>query len=99
MKKQANRYPLAFSVLLLGTLGPNLVHAQAVPATSAALVISEIMYNPLGADDYEFIEFYNAGSSILDLTGYKLVKDSKGDGLDFSFGSETLQPGEYLVLA
>ena len=57
------------------------------------------MYNPLGADDYEYIEFYNSGSSILDLAGYKLVKDSKGDGLDFTFGSETLQPGEYLVLA
>jgi hypothetical protein len=56
------------------------------------------MYNPQGTDDFEYIEFYNAGASSLSLVGYKLVKDEKGDGLDYTFGGEVLQSGEFIVV-
>ncbi len=65
----------------------------------ADLVLSEIMYNPKGSDDYEFVEFYNAGTETLNLSGYSLVKDANGDGLAFSFPSITLAPGAFLIVA
>ena len=79
-------------------LGPGPLAAQAIPSSHAGLVVSEILYNPQGSDDFEFVEFYNAGSTAVDLTGYKLVKDDKGDGLDFTFAAGTLQPGSYVVV-
>ena len=58
-----------------------------------SLRISEIMYHPptlpgdtfLDADQYEYIELVNVGSSSLDLTGIKL-----SEGVVFSFSSGTI---------
>jgi hypothetical protein len=59
------------------------------------LRLTEIMYNPLGGDDYEFIELQNLGDSTIDLTGYALE-----EGVRFSFlpGIPALAPGEFAVL-
>ncbi len=38
----------------------------------AAVVISEIMYNPVPGRDYEFVELHNDGSSDVDLGGWSL---------------------------
>ena len=53
------------------------------------------MYNPLGGDDYEFIEFQNVGGSELDLTGVFLDQ-----GVRFTFPPDTspLLPGQVVVL-
>jgi hypothetical protein len=60
------------------------------------LRITEIMYNPLGGDDYEFIELQNLGDSAIDLTGFALE-----EGVRFSFlpGVGVLSPGKFAVLA
>ncbi len=63
------------------------------------LVINELMYNPEVSlaeieGDYEFIEIYNNGNSIIDLTGVQLSM-----GIHYTFSSGTIAPGEYLVLA
>jgi hypothetical protein len=60
------------------------------------LRITEIMYNPLGGDDYEFIELQNLGDVTIDLTGFAL-----DEGVRFSFlpGTAVLSPGEFAVLA
>ena len=55
------------------------------PCLNASLVLTEIHYNPKGSDDYEYLEFYNAGTETIDLTGFKLVKNAQNDGLAFSF--------------
>lgn len=65
------------------------------------LRITEIMYNPLpgpaggqfAASDYEFIELQNIGTRPLPLAGYQLLQ-----GVEFTFGDVTLQPGEYVVV-
>jgi len=59
------------------------------------LRLTEIMYNPLGGDDYEFIELQNLGDSPIDLTGFALE-----EGVRFSFlpGVATLRPGQFAVL-
>ena len=59
-----------------------------------ALVINEIMYNPLTPSS-SFIEIFNRSLvNAFDLSNYVL------DGADFAFGEGTIiQPGEYLVVA
>lgn len=58
------------------------------------LRITEIMYNPVGGDAYEFVEVQNVGALPLNLAGFSF------QGLTFTFpASTTLPPGAVLVLA
>lgn len=69
-----------------------------------ALMLSEVHYNPADpipgsgydAEDFEFIELFNAGAESIDLRGYALE-----GGIEFTFrGSavESLAAGEYVVV-
>ena len=61
-----------------------------------ALYITEIMYNPDGTNETEFIELFNAGSDAIELGP---VRFSGGITFDFSQGSVTsLGPGEHVVV-
>ena len=67
------------------------------PAQSA-LRITEIMYDPpaggsFAAGEYEFIELKNTGATPLNLNGATFT-----DGITFTFGATTLNPGGYIVL-
>ncbi len=66
------------------------------PGPLANLVITEIMYNPpeSGTDSLEYIEFVNAGSTSITLSGF-----SFGEGVTYTFGSESLAAGEFYVIA
>ncbi len=77
------------------------------PKCSAQIVINEVMYDLPGADDkHEWIELFNAGSSEIDLTGWKF---NDGDSAtnhalnappkNGSRGSLVLRVGGYLLLA
>jgi hypothetical protein len=69
---------------------------QSVANLLESLRITEVMYNPLGTQDYEYIELANIGTQPLDLTDVRL-----GDGVDFTFtGSAvtTLAPGQHVVV-
>ena len=56
--------------------------------------ITEIMYNPVGGDAYEFIELQNIGLTPVDMSGFSL------EGITFVFPSGTvLAPGGLMVLA
>ena len=59
------------------------------------LRITEIMYNPVGGDDYEFIELQNLGSGKLDLANISL-----DEGIRFTFPADArpLAPGQMVVL-
>ncbi len=71
----------------------------------AELKVSEIMYNPQGpsgneilagfedADDFEFIELYNAGESPINLSGVIFR-----EGIRFTFGDDILEGGDYIVV-
>lgn len=58
------------------------------------LRITEIMYNPLDGDAFEFIELLNNSAAAFDLRGFSL------GGLDFTFDESTppLAPGARIVL-
>jgi len=61
----------------------------------ADVLINEIMYNPAGDDDFEWVELYNSDSNSVSLNGWKLRK-----GIKFSFGAEHEIPGSgYIILA
>ena len=69
----------------------------ALPAHTAlldGLRITEIMYNPAGDNDWEYIELKNIGATTLDLTGVRL-----GGGVSFTFGAMQLAPNQYVVVA
>ena len=57
------------------------------------LRISEIMYHPVGGEQFEFVELVNTGPATLDLTGCQFIA-----GIDFTFGPTLLGPGEQIVL-
>ncbi len=57
------------------------------------LRITEIMFEPSGGSDYEFVEFRNTGPVALDLTGVRIT-----DGIDFVFPAMMLAPGAEVVI-
>ncbi len=65
----------------------------AVASLTVPLRITEIMYNPIGGDAYEFIELQNTGATPLDIGSYNF----NGITFIFPFGT-VLSPGQRLVL-
>ena len=60
----------------------------------SGLRLTEVMYNPLGGDDYEFLELTNVGALDVDLSGAAF------EGIDLRFDRPTrLAGGASLVLA
>jgi hypothetical protein len=56
-----------------------------VPASAANLVVSQIDYNPIGGNAFEFIELMNISAQDIDLTGVHFR-----DAVDFDFPDKTL---------
>jgi hypothetical protein len=84
-------------------LGLGIVLAALVgllPGAAAALVISEVMFDPTGADgDREWIEIFNDGPGAVDLSNYSLgwgVADYTAGSL--ALPSVTLSPGQYFLV-
>jgi hypothetical protein len=65
-------------------------------ARAEAIVLNEIMYNPIsGLDDDEYVELHNRGAVAVDLAGWRFES-----GLDFRFpAGASLAPGGYVVVA
>ncbi|MDD5749440.1 MAG: lamin tail domain-containing protein [Patescibacteria group bacterium] len=49
---------------------------QNIQASWAQIIISEFLPNPVGSDDYEWIELYNRGPLAVDLIGFGLSDDT-----------------------
>ncbi len=75
-----------FSLGMTGTITVN-------AAATGDVVITEINYNNPGTDNYEFVEFYNNGSSAVQLEGWTI-----SSALTYTFPSYALNPGEYVVV-
>jgi len=62
---------------------------------SAEIVLSEIMYYPIGGNTNEFVELHNTGTSAVDVGGWFF-----SNGITYTFPtSSVLAPGAYLVVA
>lgn len=65
-----------------------------LPPAYEDLHISELMYNPPGGQDLEFIELQNSGDLTIDLSGL-----SFSNGIDYTFRQgAVLAPGEFYLL-
>jgi hypothetical protein len=59
------------------------------------IVISEIMFNPLGGKTTdEWIELHNVSANLVNLSGWRFTR-----GVDFTFPNVSISPGGYLVVA
>ena len=71
------------------------------PGNSSDLInnlrITEIMYNPPGVGGVEFIELQNIGVAAITLAG-AFFEDGNPFSTQFTFGSVTLQPGQFCVV-
>lgn len=65
------------------------------PRRLPPVVINELMFNPPGGSDDEFIELHNPGAQAVDLGGWRL---ESGVAFDFPAGT-SLPAGGYLVVA
>lgn len=92
-----NSSPTGYTFYELPTAG--LANGTGDPAYANALAllrglrITEIMFNPIGGVDYQFIELRNVGATPLQLGGVRLVQ-----GIAFAFPPMTLAPGQNVVL-
>jgi len=67
-----------------------------VNPTGGGLTVSEVMYNPLGGGDYEFIELHNASST----SSINLGDMSFTNGISYTFpAGAAIEPGGYVVVA
>ena len=73
---------------------PRFVSATRRPPAARDLLITEIHYNPAGSDAFEFIEFFNASTTPLDLSGVSL-----SNAVRFIFpNGATLSPGQFTLV-
>ena len=69
-------------------------HSYQAGRAGSPLRFTEIMYNPPGGSEYEFVELHNSGTFEVPLDWHRF------DGIDFTFaGDAVIGPGEFLVLA
>ena len=73
-------------------------YVESVPATSANLVISEIMYHPADEPEAEYIELHNPSSQTIHLHGITFHREGK-HGIDFDFANSTITPGGVVLIA
>ncbi len=68
--------------------------------TGAGIKVNEVMFDPSEDDDTnEWVELFNAGSSPVDLKGWKLEAAKSSWAVQYSFEEATvLAPGEWLVI-
>ncbi|TSC76433.1 MAG: hypothetical protein G01um101431_566 [Parcubacteria group bacterium Gr01-1014_31] len=64
---------------------------------AAQVVITEIA--AFAPTDHEWVEIYNAGPALVDLTGWKFWENSTNHGLTAFQGDGTLAPGNFAIIA
>jgi hypothetical protein len=83
-------FELPTAGLANGTSAPGYANALAL---LRGLRITQVMYNPIGGNDFDYVELTHVGTSPLDLTGVKFVK-----GIDFVFPVTSLSVGSSVIV-
>ena len=79
----------------VAALAASILLVSFVPRAAAQVVLSELMYNPIGGNTAEFVELHNAGTNAVDVGGWYFT-----DGITYSFPAPTVMgAGAYLVVA
>ena len=78
---------------------PNCAAAPPAPASAAAIVINEVMANPLDESTGEYVELLNVGLAAVDLAGFVLDDGDASDVLaGFGGGPTVLAPGQLALV-
>lgn len=62
------------------------------------IIISEILPNPTGEDNGEWIELYNAGEDLVDLVGW-ILDDAEGGSKPYIIDAISIASGNFAILA
>lgn len=85
----------------LGVLSSQMT-VEVLESAGGGLVINEIDYDNPGADEAEFVELYNGGAEVIDLTGYVMELVNGNDGEPYGSvdlgAAGTIAPGNFLVV-
>lgn len=73
-----------------------LADSSSVSPLVGDLVITEVYYKPEGGSLYEFVELYNAGSSAINLNGFRFPQGEPFD--EFVFGEAFIDAGSYALV-
>ncbi|MCF7731813.1 MAG: lamin tail domain-containing protein [Akkermansiaceae bacterium] len=73
-----------------------LIDPSPITPPTDALVVSEVMYKPLGGENYEYLELYNTGATAINLAGFRFPQGEPFD--EFVFGEVTIGPWQYLLV-
>jgi len=77
----------------------NIKDIKPIDFTLDDLIISEFLPNPVGSDDYEWIELQNKWQQPIDLLGWQL-DDQDGGSRPYVFATSTIiLPGDFLVVS
>ncbi len=76
-----------------GIRTPTAIENEELVSLLDSLRITEIMFNPPGGSDYEYIELENIGNSTIDLAGVRLT-----EGVSFMFPEVMLFAGEQILV-
>lgn len=75
-----------------------LLDIQPINFSLSDLIISEFLVDPVGSDDNEWIELYNAGQQTINLAAWQL-DDAAGGSRPYIFNaSSTLEAGQFLLI-
>lgn len=93
--RNCKRIPMAMLCLALILSSAFLGYSTpTIAAGESQIRITELMYDPLGSGDKEFIELYNGSDSVADMSGW-----SFSNGVNYTFASGAkLDPGKYGVV-
>ena len=76
-------------------IAASLIYVVLAPSAAAQVVLSEVMYDPIGGNTNEFVELHNAGTNAVDVGGWRFT-----DGITYTFPTPTeMDAGAYLVVA
>jgi len=73
-----------------------LIDPSRTSSATGEIVISEIMYKPVGGEAYEYLELHNAGGAPVNLNGFRFPQGQPFD--EFIFPNVTIAPGGYLLV-
>ena len=79
---------------------PTTTPPTTLPLTTLAeipfIFIAELLPNPEGSDDQEFIEIFSNHHQPVNLTGWQL-DDAEGGSKPYTIGNQVIKPGQYLI--
>jgi hypothetical protein len=89
----ANSSDIVFGLDMEGIVTRQDVSFAGIRRLFDSLRITEVMFNPIGGSDFEFIEFQNVGPEPINLAGIRLA-----EAIDFTFPDFSLAPQQFVVV-